>query len=100
MATPVFKFNHPDFPEEDLFFIQNTFYEQPATIPMDLSTFVYYHLQIERTFVGFFECWDDIMKTASLLTHAVFDTWFTDIEKQILYEDAVDSDALYLSKIK
>jgi hypothetical protein len=94
MATPVFKFHHPDFQNEDLFFIQNTYYELPETIPMDLTTFVYYHYETDRTLEGFFYFWDDLMKTGSSIEDIDFETWFNKEEKSKLYQDATASSAI------
>jgi hypothetical protein len=94
MATPVFKFNHPDLPDEDLYFIQNTFYELPATIPMDLTTFVRYHFATDRTFEGFFYCWDNLIKSGATLEDVGFETWFNEEEKSKLYQDASASSAI------
>jgi hypothetical protein len=94
MATPVFKFNHPDLPDEDLYFIHNTDYELPETIPMDLTSFIYYHLMTGRYLKGFLYCWDDLMKTGSTLEDVEFETWFNEEEKSKLYTDASASSAL------
>ena len=94
MATPVFKFNHPDLPDEDLYFIHNTDYELPETIPMDLTSFIHYHLMTDRYLKGFLYCWDDLMKTGSTLEDVEFETWFNEEEKSKLYQDASASSAL------
>jgi hypothetical protein len=99
MATPVFKFNHPDLPNEDLYFVQNTFFELPETIPIDLTTFIYYHLQTDRTLNGLFYCWEDLQETGSTLDGVHFDNFFNDNEKKRLYEDASSSESLYLANI-
>jgi len=99
MATPVFKFNHPDLPNEDLYFIQNTFFELPQTIPMDLTTFIYYHISIARTLEGFFYGWEDLQISGSTLEDVVFDEWFDDLEKARIFEDAQYTGALALAKI-
>jgi hypothetical protein len=99
MATPVFKFNHPDLPNEDLYFIQNTFFELPQTIPMDLTTFIYYHLSIGRTLEGFFDCWEDLQVSGSTLQEVFFEEWFDDAEKKRIYEDAQYSAAIDLANI-
>ena len=99
MATPVFKFNHPDLPNEDLYFIQNTYFELPQTIPMDLTTFIYYHLSIGRTLEGFFDCWEDLQISGSTLADVVFDEWFNDIEKTRIFEDAQYTGSLDLAII-
>jgi hypothetical protein len=94
MATPVFKFNHPDLPDEDLYFIHNTDYELPETIPMDLTSFISYHLMTGRYLKGFLYCWDDLLKTGSTLEDVDFETWFNEEEKSKLYTDALASSAL------
>lgn len=89
MATPVFKFQHPDLPGEDLYFIHNTYFEVPETIPMDLTTFIWYHLQIDRTLEGFFAAWDNLNQFQASLNGASFDNYFDENHKQQLYEDAL-----------
>ena len=51
MSTPIFKFQHPDY-KHDLYIIHNTYSELPETVPMDLTTFVIYHIKTGRTFSG------------------------------------------------
>lgn len=89
MATPVFKFQHPDLPGEDLYFIHNTYFEVPETIPMDLTTFIWYHLQIDRTLEGFFAAWDNLNQFQASLNGASFDNYFDKNQKQQLYDDAL-----------
>jgi hypothetical protein len=89
MATPVFKFQHPDLPGEDLYFIHNTYFEVSETIPMDLTTFLWYHLQIDRTLEGFFAAWDNLNQFQASLNGASFDNYFDENQKQQLYEDAL-----------
>ncbi|RAR73825.1 DUF4116 domain-containing protein [Flavobacterium aciduliphilum] len=89
MATPVFKFQHPDLPGEDLYFIHNTFFELPETIPMDLTTFIWYHQQINRTLEGFFAAWDNLNQFQTSLEGHSFEEHFNENEKQQLYDDAL-----------
>jgi hypothetical protein len=89
MATPVFKFQHPYLPGEDLYFIHNTYFGVPETIPMDLTTFIWYHLQIDRTLEGFFAAWDNLNQFQASLNGASFDNYFDKNQKQQLYEDAL-----------
>jgi hypothetical protein len=93
MATLVFKFNHPDY-KYDLYIIHNTYYELPETIPMDLTTFVIYHIKTGRTFSGLLMCWEDLNKTGSSLYHSTFDEFYTNDEKVMLYDLAIDSGAI------
>jgi hypothetical protein len=94
MATPIFKFQHPDLPNQDLYFIQNTFYELPETIPMDLTSFVIYHILTERTLEGFFCSWDNLNNTGASMNGIDFETWFNEDEKTKLKEDALASNSL------
>ncbi len=94
MATPVFKFRHPEFPDFDLYFIQNTFYELPESIPMDLTTFMIYHMKSKRTLSGFFLCWDNLEKRGSSMDDVNFESWFNEEEKMTLYQDAIYSRAI------
>lgn len=97
MATPVFKFNHPDY-KFDLYFIHNTYSELPETIPMDLTTFVVYHIKTGRTFSGLLFCWDNLKTTGSSLNEMSFEDFYTDEEKLMLYDLALDSDAIRCAK--
>ena len=99
MATPVFKFNHPKLPDEDLYFIQNTFFELPETIPMDLTTFVEYHLAIDRTLAGFFSGWNNLQLNGSSLEGVLFDNWFNDAERKRILDDAEHSGALLVAEM-
>ena len=89
MATPVFKFQHPDLPGEDLYFIHNTFFELPQTIGMDLCAFIWYHLRTGRTLEGFFASWDNLNEFQASLNGASFDNYFDENQKQQLYDDAL-----------
>jgi hypothetical protein len=89
MATPVFKFQHPDLPGEDLYFIHNTFFNLPETIPMDLSTFIWYHLENDITLEGFFASWDSLNKFQTSLKDESFESYFNENQKQQLYDDAI-----------
>ena len=97
MATPVFKFNHPDY-KFDLYFIHNTYSELPETIPMDLATFVIYHIKTGRTFSGLLFCWENLKETGSSLNEMSFQEFYTDEEKLMLYDLALDSDAIRCAK--
>jgi hypothetical protein len=97
MATPVFKFNHPDY-KFDLYFIHNTYSELPETIPMDLTTFVIYHIKTGRTFSGLLFCWENLKETGSSLNEMSFQEFYTDEEKLMLYDLAIDSDAIRCAK--
>jgi hypothetical protein len=88
MATPVFKFQHPDLPGEDLYFIHNTFFELPATIPMDLTTFIWYHYKIGRTLEGFLYCWDNLNEFQASLEGESFENFFDEGQRKQLYDDA------------
>ena len=93
MATPVFKFQHPDY-RHDLYIIHNTYGELPETIPMDLATFVIYHIKKGRTFSGLLICWEDLNKTGASLYDSTFDEFYTNDEKVMLYDLAIDSGAI------
>lgn len=94
MATPIFKFQHPDLPNQDFYFIQNTFYELPETIPMDLTSFVIYQILTERTLEGFFYSWENLKNTGASMNGIDFETWFNEDEKTKLLEDTLASNSL------
>lgn len=98
MATPVFKFQHPDLPGEDLYFIQNTFFELPETIPMDLASFIWYHYEINRTLEGFIFAWQKLCKNQTTLEGFSFATHFEASEKEQLYQDVLFNNALAMAK--
>jgi hypothetical protein len=98
MATPVFQFQHPDLPGENLYFIQNTYSDLPETIPMDLTTFLIYHDKIGRTVSGLLICWEDLNKTGSSLYDNTFDDYFSKEEKLMIHNLAIDSGAIRFAK--
>jgi hypothetical protein len=94
MATPVFKLQYPDLPGEDLYFIQNTYSDLHETIPMDLTTFLIYHYKTGRTVSGLLICWENLNKTGSSLYDMTFEDCFSNDEKLMLYDLAIDSGAI------
>jgi hypothetical protein len=98
MATPVFKFQHPDLTDEDLYFIHNTFFELPETIPMDLTTFIVYHIKTGRTLSGLLICWENLKKSGASLYESTFDEFYTDDEKIRLFDLAKNSGAIKSAK--
>jgi len=94
MATPVFKFQHPDLPGEDLYFIQNTFFELPQTVPMDLASFIWYHKKINRTLDGFIFGWRNLCEFQTTLNGFDFKSRFNEEEKLQLCLDALFANAL------
>lgn len=97
MATPVFKFNHPDY-KFDLYFVHNTYSELPETIPMDITTFVIYHIKSGSTFSGLLMCWEELNTTGTSLYNMTFDEFYTNEEKVMLYDFALDSGAIKSAK--
>jgi hypothetical protein len=93
MATPIFKFNHPDL-NEDLFFVYNTFHELPDTVPMDLTTFILYNIESGRLLEGLIYTWDQLILTGTSLEGFTFENFFDDEEKEKLVSDANDSFAI------
>ena len=98
MATSVFKFQHPKLPGEDLYFIQNTFFELPDTIPMDLASFIWYHFEINRTLEGFIFAWQNLCNNQTTLDGFSFDKHFEASEKEQLYQDALFNNALVMAQ--
>ena len=98
MATPVFKFQHPKLPGDDLYFIQNTFFELPDTIPMDLASFIWYHFEINRTLEGFIFAWQNLCNNQTTLDGFSFDKHFEASEKEQLYQDALFNNALVMAQ--
>ena len=94
MATPVFKFQHPDLPGEDLYFIHNTFFELPETIPMDLATFIWYHFKKGKTLEGFFASWESLNTFQTSLKDESFESYFNENKKHQLYDDAIFGQSL------
>ena len=84
MATPVFKFQHPDLPGEDLYFIQNTFFELPQTVPMDLASFIWYHKEINRTLEGFIWCWKNLCEFQTTLNGFDFKSLDYTVDRYII----------------
>lgn len=99
MATPVFKFQHPDLPGEDLYFIHNTFFELPETIPMDLTTFIWYHLETGITLEGLYASWDNLNEFQTSIKDETFDSYFDENQKKQLYDDALFGLSLRVAQI-
>lgn len=93
MATPIFKFQHPDY-KYHFYVIHNTYSALPETIPMDLATFVIYQNKTGRKLSGFLLCWEDLKETGSSLSNTTFEDYFTNEEKLMLYDLAIDSGAI------
>ena len=93
MATPVFKFNHPNY-KYDLYIIHNTYTELPITIPMDLTTFIIYHIKSGRIFSGLLSCWEDLNKSGASLIDMTFEDFYTNEEKQLLYNKTISFGSL------
>lgn len=103
MATPVFCFKAPCHIGQSLYFIQNTFFELPETIPMDLSSFLYYHVTTGRSLEGFISSWQKISTDGSSLQGCTYEGFMTTDEKNFHVEEsritgAVDR-ARYLSNL-
>ena len=96
MATPDYKFTLPGT-NFDFYVIWNTFYEAPHTVPMDLITFLDYHLQSNRLFEGLFYCWEDLNDTGSTLSDCSFEDLDVN-EKDALFQLCIDSGALDKAK--
>ncbi len=94
MATPIFKFQHPDLPRENLYFIYNSFHDEPATIPMDLTTFLKYHFTAGRIIEVFLISWKAIQDTGASLSEQSFESFFNTNQKESIYEIAWSSYAL------
>lgn len=94
MASVIFKFRHPDMPEEDLYFLQNTYYELPETVPMDLTTFILYHNWEHESLKGLITLWDDIMKNGTSYEGLSFESCHSEEQILKLYQDAFESGAL------
>jgi hypothetical protein len=93
MATPIFKFQHPNY-KYHFYVIHNTYSALPETIPMDLATFVIYQNKTGRKLSGFLLCWEDLKETGSSLSNTTFEDYFTNEEKLMLYDLAIDSGAV------
>jgi len=88
MATPVFCFKAPCNIGQPLYFIQNTFFELPETIPMDLSSFVYYHLSTGRSLEGFITNWQKINTDGSSLQGCTYEGFMSTDEKNFHIEES------------
>lgn len=83
MATLVYKFIHPTA-KQDFYVIWNTFYELPDTVPMDLTTFLAYHININRSFEGLISCWKDLQISGVSIQEMSFDLLNAKV-KEMLY---------------
>jgi hypothetical protein len=99
MATPVFLIKNKQLTEQNLYFIHDTYFELPLTIPIDLTTFIWYHIQTERRLDGLFESWEYLHNHQTSLKDTNFDTHFNDCEKESLNNDIFHSCSNVYAKV-
>ena len=97
MATPIFKFTDPKT-DQDYYFIYDTFSESQKTSTVCLSTFLYYHIQTNRTFSGFLESFKNILTSGASLNHTTFELFFSEKQKIFYQEHLVEIDCFELRK--
>ena len=97
MATPIFKFTDLET-EQEYYFIYDTFSESQKTSPVCLSTFLYYHIQTNRTLSGFIACFKKLLTSGSSLNHTTFELFFSEKEKSFFHEHLVEIDCVELRK--
>lgn len=91
MAKTIYKIIHPDHPIHNFYFIQSTFFELPYSIPMDLTTFLFYlHAYEENYLPAFIDSWDkiEVLGTSALTSdNLTCDDLLSQDEKQGLYDE-------------
>ncbi len=97
MATPIFKFTDLET-KQDYYFIYDTFSESQKTSPVCLSTFLYYHIETNRTLSGFIESFKKVLTTGASLNHTTFELFFSEKEKIFFQEHLVEKDSFELRK--
>ena len=98
MRNPIFKFNHPGLPNEDLFFILNLDSELSETLPMDLTTFVWYYLDSKQSLEYLFTEWENILKNSTSIPNTSFENYFSEFQKKQLYSDAEFANSIEFAK--
>ena len=99
MANIVFKFKHPDLIDEDFYFVYNTFFELPVTIPMDLASYFIFELEVGTNWAWLDFGWDNLIKNGCSLTGESFEMYFDENEKTAIYDDARYSFSIQQSKL-
>jgi hypothetical protein len=64
---------------------------------MDLTTFIIYHLETDRSLEGLFASWDYLINNGGTLNDVKFEEFFSDKEKQLLFEVAKNSMAIQVA---
>jgi hypothetical protein len=97
MSNPIFKFSHPDFPKEELFFIYSLESELSETIPLDLTTFVWYYLETKQSLDYLFNQWASIMNNSTSIQDTSFENYFDEVHRQQFYMDAEFANSVQLA---
>ena len=89
MAEVIYRFQYIHNPQIDLFFIQDTYFEVPKTVPMDLYTFIHFCLGYDEMLLDALpKVWHTIQKNGcSFSSELSFDDLFNQIEKDRLIND-------------
>jgi hypothetical protein len=97
MSNPIFKFSHPDSPKEELFFIYNLESELSETIPLDLTTFVWYYLETKQSLDYLFNQWVSIINNSSSIQDTSFENYFDEVQRQQFYMDSEFANSVQLA---
>ncbi len=81
MATPVYSFLYPAT-DTRFFVIHNSYFELPETMPMDLTTFVLYHIESGRSFEGLFFCYSDIVNNGCSLFNTTYEEFTSEFVRK------------------
>jgi len=97
MATPDYSFIYPNT-EYRFFVVYNTFYDLPYTIPMDLATFIAYHLKSGRMLEGLYECYEDLIETGFTMADTHINEFISAEELAYQYEVIDTCNLLQIAK--
>ncbi len=90
MATTVYALWDND-PGKSLFWLQDTFMELPASIPLDLTSFLWLFQETNQSFVDLAECWNTLKQTGTAIEGHTISSCFTSSQLQVIRQQHKDA---------
>lgn len=87
MAKIYFKISKQDI---DYYFLWDSYFEKPYTIPMDLASFIVYLSEDESSFYGIIASWKNLKLNSTSLNDIISEPFFNDTEYNYLYFQTED----------
>ena len=97
MATTVCALWDND-PGKSLFWLQDTFMELPASIPLDLTSFLWLCQETNRPFVHLAECWNTLKQTGTATEGLTLSICFTPNQLQFIRQQHEDAGMIEVAK--